>query len=66
MCLPTANDFGDMDKESFEKWEDKIGDLDPNTHCSKVLDYSRSLADGRVLSKKLLKNRNLLSELVND
>ena len=66
VCLPTANDFGDMDKESFEKWEDKIGDLDPNTHCSKVLDYSRSLADGRVLSKKLLKNRNLLSELVND
>jgi len=55
-----------MDKESFEKWEDKIGDLDPDTHCSKVLDYSCSLADGRVLSKKLLKNRNLLSELVND
>lgn len=60
ICLPTANDFGDMDAENFEKWQEKVDNLDPTTHASKVLEQSLSLAKGRQLSKKLIKNRNFL------
>jgi DNA primase len=63
ICLPTANDFGDMTADNFEKWKEKVDNLNPLTHSLQVLDGSQSLADQKKLSKKLLKNRNILKEI---
>jgi hypothetical protein len=61
ICLPTENDFGDMKAESFEKWSLKLDDLKPESHCQKVLAYSETLANRKQISKKLIKNRNILA-----
>ena len=63
ICLPTCNDFGDMSRENFEKWEEKLDNLDPALHGAEVLKYSETLADTKQLSQKLIKNRNILAEL---
>jgi hypothetical protein len=63
ICLPTCNDFGDMSRENFEKWEEKLDNLDPALHGAEVFKYSAPLADNKQLSQKLIKNRNILAEL---
>jgi len=66
ICLPTANDFGEMDASNFEKWGEKLNHLEPLSQAGNVLQHSKGLADGGHLSKKLLKNRNLLKNILDE
>ena len=66
ICLPTANDFGDMRDDSFEKWAAKLHNLKHADQSVKVLKYSQGMADRGELSKRLIKNRNILSQLCDE
>ena len=55
-----------MDSDNFEKWEEKVDNLDPDTHASKVVRHATVLANNKYLSKKLIKNKNLLDRVVSE
>ena len=66
ICLPLANDFGDMSCDSFEKWCNKLHNLDKETQKHSILKESLALVKNNKWSKKLIKNRNLLKQILDD
>ena len=66
ICLPLANDFGDMDVDSFEKWSKKLDNIKTEEQREHVLKESITLVKQKKLSKKLIKNRFLLENLINE
>jgi len=65
ICLPLANDFGDMDSDSFEKWSQKCDNINIEDQQKLIIKESTPLIKNNKLSKKLIKNRNLLREIIN-
>jgi len=65
ICLPLANDFGDMNTNSFEKWAEKLNNIDIEEQQKLIVSESSYLVKSNKLSKKLIKNRNLLKEIIN-
>ncbi len=66
ICLPLSNDFGDMAKDSFEKWSEKMHNINIKEQQSLIVSNSLPLVRNGKLSKKLLKNRNLLKEILDE
>ena len=61
ICLPTKNDFGDMDSEDFLKWKNKLSKVININQCSKVITEAERLKKNRKLSKVLIKNLKSIS-----
>jgi len=58
ICLPTENDFGDMNDLQFKTWRKKLSSLDSRAQRSTILQSIDS--SGQKISKKLLKNKSIL------
>ena len=63
ICLPTKNDFGEMNGDDFEKWSTKCNQYD-KTRVKSILDFARKMKQTENLSKQLLKNIELLEKHV--
>lgn len=59
ICLPTAKDFGDMSKDNFNSWKDKLSSLDPNTQQSFILKEINKIS--KTIPKTLLKNKKIIT-----
>ena len=60
ICLPTAKDFGDMNKDNFNSWKDKLLSLDPNTQQSFILKEIDKIS--KTIPKSLLKNKKIITK----
>jgi len=58
ICLPTANDFGDMSKLDFKSWEEKLLSLEPSKQKPFILEKIDLISSK--LSKQILKNKKIL------
>ena len=56
ICLPIKNDFGDMEKEDFKKWQDKLVLCKETDQTAKILSMARSMYKQKKLPKSLIKN----------
>lgn len=63
ICLPVKNDFGDMSKEDFTLWKEKLSTQGPEL-ASKVLSFAEAMAKNGDLSGQPLKNLKLLRSYV--
>lgn len=66
ICLPLANDFGDMNNSSFADWDKKLLSIDLLEQQSLILKESLPLIKEGKFSKKLIKNRNLLKQMLDE
>ena len=66
ICLPTANDFGDMPKDSFEKWQQKLDNIDHSQQQRDIIKNIEKLKINKTLSKRLLKNFSMLKKINNE
>jgi hypothetical protein len=65
ICLPTANDFGDMNEDDFKTWKKKLLSIKPQDQWVKIL--SSTDPNGPTvskISKPILKNRSILIDRV--
>jgi hypothetical protein len=64
ICLPTKNDFGDMNAADFDNWliKKEINYASHKKICNQVLNYSKKLFSNKILSKNLFNNIKYLSE----
>jgi hypothetical protein len=60
ICLPTKNDFGEMDGSDFIKWKKKLTDVQSTNQVSKILEVAKQLKSEKKLSKTLSKNLSLI------
>ena len=59
ICLPTQNDFGDMNARDFESWESKCQACKKSS-TAKILAFAEKVAAEDGLPKALLKNLKIL------
>ncbi len=59
VCLPVKNDFGEMNKDDFDKWSVKL-DKPPSSTLNSIISFADKLAASKELSLPLLKNLKLL------
>jgi len=52
ICLPVKNDFGDMNKEDYDSFNNKLNNIFNKDQSSYIIDYSKKIK----LSKTLLNN----------
>ena len=65
ICLPTANDFGDMNKEQFKSWEKKLLSVKPKEQAAVILKTIESSdPSSKKISKQLLKNKSILIDSI--
>ncbi len=60
ICLPLANDFGDMGADDFKKWEEKLLSTKAQTQKTFILKKINKISSK--LSKQLLKNKKILTD----
>lgn len=60
ICLPTKNDFGEMDESDFIKWKKKLTDVQSTNQVSKILEVAKKLKSEKKLPKTLYKNLSLI------
>lgn len=60
ICLPTANDFGDMNESDFKSWNKKLLSIEAKTQKAFILDRVNKISSK--LSKQLLKNKKILTD----
>jgi hypothetical protein len=65
ICLPLANDFGDMNTDCFEKWSNKLDNINVEEQQKLIIKETTPLVKRNFFSKKLTKNRNLLKQIIN-
>jgi RNase H-fold protein (predicted Holliday junction resolvase) len=58
ICLPTEEDFGDMNNDQFKEWSNKLQSLTHEKQKPFILDKINSIQ--KTLSKTLLKNKSIL------
>jgi hypothetical protein len=59
ICLPLQKDFGDMKKEEFKKWSNKLQSTEPNNQQQFILDKIKDIHKN--IPKTLLKNTKIIS-----
>lgn len=64
ICLPTKNDFGDMDAADFKAWEEKCA-TDLKATGKQILTFAEKLAQAKELPNTLIKNIQILRNHVN-
>jgi hypothetical protein len=62
ICLPEKNDFGDMDKDDYVRWEAKLGQALDSDQSESVLKHINNLPNKQSLPKALLKRKKLLEK----
>ena len=62
ICLPTANDFGDMDDDGFAIWKKKHLELDSQAQQAQVGKVARLLFKKGKLSKNIMNNIKYINE----
>ena len=60
ICLPTANDFGDMTKDDFKTWAQKLVSMEAKTQKTFILKKIDEISSK--LSKQLLKNKKIITD----
>lgn len=60
ICLPVKNDFGDMNKEDFEAWNNKLKKIKNSNQKELIIEQAERLIKERKISKNLQKNLNIL------
>ena len=66
LCLPTKNDFGDMNEKDFLEWEKKKKTIlsAPKEQQKFLLEKTNEMAQNKELSKQLLKNKKIILEII--
>jgi len=62
ICLPTKNDFGDMDNEDFLVWQKKLATLDLPQQRVHIRSAAETLLKKGKLSKNIMNNIKYLNE----
>lgn len=62
ICLPIKNDFGDMSKEDFSSWNNKLKNISNKNQIEDI----KKIANKMFLTKKLSKNLYSKTKLLND
>tara|TARA_B100002019_G_C21274935_1_gene604940 strand:- start:12238 stop:13269 length:1032 start_codon:yes stop_codon:yes gene_type:complete len=60
ICLPTQNDFGDMNEDDFEQWDKKLKQVAETDQSKLVISKARNLNKNNKISKNLMKKISLL------
>jgi hypothetical protein len=60
ICLPTKNDFGDMDKADFAEWKNKLTEVTSADQKPKILELIANLGPQGKIPKTLLARKKLL------
>tara|TARA_Y100000361_G_C11150826_1_gene340930 strand:+ start:1026 stop:2066 length:1041 start_codon:yes stop_codon:yes gene_type:complete len=58
ICLPTENDFGDMNQEDFKIWSKKLSLIDQKSQTEKILSIVKNIS--KPIPKSLYKNIKIL------
>lgn len=68
LCLPTKNDFGDMNEDDFLEWRQKRSKIyeSPIEQQKFLLEKANKMGQNKELSKQLLKNKKIISNLINE
>jgi hypothetical protein len=61
ICLPTKNDFGEMELEDFEKWKIKLSKVINIDQVPNIVPLAIKLKDKRKIPKNLIKNLKLIT-----
>lgn len=66
LCLPTKNDFGDMNEQDFKNWTKKREAIALNLDDQRkfILEKINKMANNKELSKQLLKNKKIILEII--
>lgn len=56
ICLPTKNDFGDMEKENFQRWENKLQKIENTNQTTSIMQECQKLISQGRISKQLQSN----------
>ena len=62
ICLPTKNDFGDMNADDFVSWKAKLQDLDQAKQESHIVSMAKNLFKRGKLSKNIMNNLKYINE----
>lgn len=62
ICLPVQNDFGDMNKEDFFKWREKLKVIMETDQLPKIKSFAKKMSKNNKIPKNLLKNFKILNE----
>lgn len=62
ICLPTKNDFGDMNENDFTDWRQKLNQINQKNQIPKIINIANRLNKNKNLPKNLSKNLKLLNE----
>lgn len=60
ICLPTKNDFGDMNELDFAKWKEKLKLIEETDQVPKIISFAKKLDKSNGIPKVLRKNLNIL------
>ena len=61
ICLPVANDFGDMNKEDFECWQTKLEKIKDKDQRKDIITMAETMLRTRKISKSLISNKKYIS-----
>jgi hypothetical protein len=60
ICLPTKNDFGDMNDDDFKDWDDKLEKVSETDQSKLIISKARELNKQNKIAKTLMKKLVLL------
>ena len=60
ICLPTQNDFGDMNQHDFDRWKEKLNLTFKTNQLPKILAFAKKLNANNQIPQSLKKNFKLL------
>ena len=63
ICLPTKNDFGEMNEDDFESWLSKCKS-NTQENAKSILSFAKKMADSKDLPVSLIKNIKILNSHV--
>ena len=62
ICLPTKNDFGDMDEKEYNLWESKLKKIKESNQAQEIKTKAKDLYVNKKISKNLYSKTKLINE----
>ena len=62
ICLPNKNDFGDMNQQDFDMWNEKLTLCKDSNQVPKIISYAKKMIKSKSLPANLVKNLKMLNE----
>ena len=62
ICLPTLNDFGDMNRNEYNIWEKKVKNITAKNQKQDIIKLSKKLFESKKISKSLYSNIKFINE----